>query len=399
MSVAELRVALDIGSKRHRVGIGSADGRILDEFDMSHDRAGFEEFFRRVAAFEKRFELPVVVAMEGQGGWARPLDRMIQQKGYELLNVNNVKLARFKEIFPAPAKSDKIDTRKILQLMHMRAVLPLAQTVLHRVGSTPVENEQLKRFTRRRRQLVDEKVRVVNRLQSDLYAVSPGLLEITGEVDNLWFLNLLTCGRDLAKLAGMRSATLLKIPGVGKAYAAKIKAWQQTATFADETAWVSEMVIADAQRILDLIAQIHAMEQRIEAIAASSEIATRIRSIVGFGPICSATLAGEFGNLDRFKAEGSLALYSGMTRLNNSSGNSIGTKNTRQVNTHVKAAMMTATARHIDNVPESRAYYEKKRADGKTHNQAVRALGRHLIRVIWSMITHQRDYIPKNQAA
>jgi hypothetical protein len=42
--------------------------------------------------------------------------------------------------------------------------------------------------------------------------------------------------------------------------------------------------------------------------------------------------------------------------------------------------MMVAVARHIDNVPESRTYYDKKRTEGKTHNQAVRALGRHLIR-------------------
>ena len=108
MSMAELRVALDIGSKKHRVGIGSADGRVLEEFEITHDKEGFERFFSRVAVFEKRLELPVVVAMEGLGGWARPLDRMIQQRGYELLNVNNVKLARFKEIFAAPAKTDKI---------------------------------------------------------------------------------------------------------------------------------------------------------------------------------------------------------------------------------------------------------------------------------------------------
>jgi transposase len=396
MSMAELRVALDIGSNRHRVGIGSADGRILEEFDISHDREGFERFFSRIAVFEKRYALPVVVAMEGLGGWARPLDHMIQQHGYELLNVNNVKLARFKEIFPAPAKSDKIDTRKILELMHLREALPLAKVVLHRVGPIPVENEQLKRFTRRRRQLVDEKVRVVNRLQSDLQAVSPGLLEITGDVDNLWFLNMLTCREDLTKLAGMKRASLLKIAGVGKAYAAKIEAWQKHATFADETAWVGEMVIADAQRVLDLIRQIQALEQRLEAISASSEIATRIRTITGFGLICSATLAGEIGTLDRFASEASVALYTGMTRLDNSSGKHIGTKNTRQVNTHARAAMMTAAARHINNVSESKAYYDKKVAQGKTHNQAVRALGRHLIRVIWSMITHQRDYVPKN---
>jgi transposase len=212
--MAELRVALDIGSDRHRVGIGTADGKIVEEFEITHNREGFELFFSRITVHEKHLNLPVVVAMEGLGGWARPLDQMILQKGYPLLNVNNVKLARFKEIFPAPAKSDKIDTRKILELMHMREVLPLAKAVLHRVGETPVENQQLKRFTRRRRQLVEDKVRVANRLHGDLQAVSPGLLEITGEVDTIWFLNLLTCRDDLTKLAGIKPASVLKIAGV-----------------------------------------------------------------------------------------------------------------------------------------------------------------------------------------
>jgi len=396
MSMAELRVALDIGSKKHRVGIGNADGRLLEEFDITHDKEGFEQFFNRVSVFEQRFALPVVVAMEGLGGWARPLDRMIQQRGYELLNVNNVKLARFKEIFAAPAKSDKIDTRKILELMHMREVLPLAKRILHPVGQTPIENEQLKRFTRRRRQLIEEKTRVSNRLGSDLQAVSPGLLEITGDVDNLWFLNFLSAREDLSKLAGMKRSSLLKIAGVGKAYAARIELWQSEATFADETEWVSEMIVSDARRILELIREIQALEARIETIAATSSMATRLRTIPGFGPICSATLAGEIGNMERFGGEASLALYVGMTRLDNSSGQYTGTKNTRQVNTHARAAMMTAAARHIDYTPESKIYYDRKRAEGKSYNQAVRALGRHMVRVIWSMIKHERDYVQRS---
>jgi hypothetical protein len=49
--------------------------------------------------------------MEGTNGYARPLDQMINRKGYHLLNVNNLKLARFKEFFAAPAKTDRIDAQ------------------------------------------------------------------------------------------------------------------------------------------------------------------------------------------------------------------------------------------------------------------------------------------------
>jgi hypothetical protein len=53
--------------------------------------------------------------MEGYNGYARPSDSLIRARGYRLYNINNLKLARFKEIFPGAAKSDRIDARKGLE--------------------------------------------------------------------------------------------------------------------------------------------------------------------------------------------------------------------------------------------------------------------------------------------
>ncbi|MBC7220343.1 hypothetical protein H5T55_02490 [Candidatus Bipolaricaulota bacterium] len=62
------------------------------------------------------------------------------------------------------------------------------------------------------------------------------------------------------------------------------------------------------------------------------------------------------------------------------------------MNRRAKATMMTAVARHRERVPQSRAYYEKKKAEGKKHNQTVRGLGRHLVRVLGAMFRGDRDY-------
>ena len=83
--------------------------------------------------------------MEGEGGHARPLDRMILEKGYTLYNVSNLKLARFRKIFPGPAKTDSLDVRKILELFHLKDHLPLAKDVLQEVLRIPPVNERLKR--------------------------------------------------------------------------------------------------------------------------------------------------------------------------------------------------------------------------------------------------------------
>jgi len=387
-----LCVGVDVGCKAHRVGIADPDGQILEEFDVPHCGEGFDHFFNRVERHRKALGLPVAVAMEGFNGYARPLDRLVQQKGYRLYNVNNLKLARFKEIFPGAAKTDRIDTHKILELFRLKDHLPMAKDALQEVMVVPPVNEKLKRLSRRRRHLVVEKTRVLNRMQADLQAVCPELLAITHNASNVWFLGFLTFRDDLRQLSRLRRATVLKIPSVGRKYARIIKDWQQHAKFSSEVEYVGPMIIEDAKRILELRHQIHVLDGAMEELAQGSEIARRLSTIPGFGKTSTTELAGEIGSLERFRSEASLALYVGMCPLTHQSGQMSRTRSPRQVNRHCKAAMMTAVARHIDCVPESKAYYDRKRAEGKKHNQAVRALGRHLVRVIWSMLKNGRDY-------
>jgi hypothetical protein len=48
-------------------------------------------------------------------------------------------------------------------------------------------------------------------------------------------------------------------------------------------------------------------------------------------------------------------------------------------------------------VQESKTYYEKKRAEGKDHNHALRCLARQLIKVIFKMLKEDRDYIVREK--
>ncbi len=189
----QLRVGVDVGSRCHNVAIGLSDGSLLEEFEIAHTAEGFRAFFARIEACSRRHAVPIAVAMEGYNGHVRPLDSLVKARGWQLFNVINLKLARFKEIFPAAAKSDRIDSRKALELFQLRDHLPMAGEVLQEVMVTPEENNVLKRLSRRRRRLVKERGRVTNALQADLQAVAPGLLEITRDVGNLWFLSFLTC--------------------------------------------------------------------------------------------------------------------------------------------------------------------------------------------------------------
>lgn len=389
---SDIRVSVDVGCHRHHIAIGLPNGQVLDEFDVAHDPEGFTLFFQRIEDYQHCYGGAVSVAMEGYNGWARPLDTLVRSHGYRLFNINNLKLARFKEIFPAAAKSDRIDARKGLELFQLCDHLSLGKGVLQEVATAPKENDVLKRLTRRRRALVEEKGRVLTRMQADLQAVCPGLLAITRDAENVWFLNFLSYSDDLTQLTRLRQKTVLSIHAIGRTYAGIIRTWQKQASFSHEVEYVGPMIIEDARRVLALRTTIKALEQQCQALMAQSDMAQLIDSIPGYGVICAAELAGELGTIDRFASEASLALYVGMATLDHSSGRLRGSKNPKQVNTRAKAAMMVGVDRHRKMIPQSQRYYEKKRGQGKTHNQAIRALGRHLCRVLFSMLKHGRPY-------
>ena len=384
-----LRVAVDVGSRFHQVAIGDDSGKLLDEFQIDHGRVGFEQFFARVS---HHAATDVRVAMEGYNGWARPLDQQVLARGWRLYNVNNLKLARYKEIFPAPTKSDAIDSRRMLELFGFDEQRPLGRDVLQEVTTSTTTQRELKYLTRRRRQQVADRTTRLIRLQGDLLAVCPDLLALTRSVNNLWFLRLLTCRDRLTALPRLHAKTVTSIRGIGAKTSPRILAWQKTATFGGSIDLVDTDIVADAAAIVALNEQIKAIEMRIEATALECPMASRLRTMPGFGVIGTAELSGEIGSLYRFDTEASLALYLGMAPLDHSSGLRHRGKRPKCVNARCQAALMTSTVRHIACVPESRAYYDRKCAQGKRHNQAVRALGRHLVRVIWRMLTDGRDY-------
>ncbi|MFK5947635.1 MAG: transposase [Methylococcales bacterium] len=240
--------------------------------------------------------------------------------------------------------------------------------------------------------MINEKISLQNRMQPDLQAICPTLLDMTGSIDNLWFLNFLTCREELPKLLRLHYKSLLVISGIGLKYVRIILDWKKQAIFSDAVEEVGLMIQEDVHRLLALIASIKTLDAKISQQLKNSGYAQHIDSIPGFGLVCSTGLAGEIGTLARFPKQSSFSIYMGMSPLDKQSGIYHGTKSPKHVNIRARKAMMTAVCRYMAVVSESRAYYDKKRSEGKSHNKAVRALGHYLSRVIWSMLRHDRDY-------
>jgi hypothetical protein len=119
-SSLELYVSVDVGCHRYQIAMGLSNGKFLEAFEIARQPAGFREFFSRIEAQEARYGCAVSVAMEAYNGYARLLGSLVLLHEYRLYNINNLKFARFKEIFPSAAKTDALDARKGLELFQLR---------------------------------------------------------------------------------------------------------------------------------------------------------------------------------------------------------------------------------------------------------------------------------------
>ena len=388
-----LQVSIDVGSDYHWVKVGR-QGRELRTFQIPHTSRGFDRFFEEIERQRGGNDEEVWVLREGSGGWMRPLDGLIQRRGYDLFGINHCKAARFREAFAGPAKTDDLDAGRGLQLLELRRHWGSPGTVCEPVHRAPSALRHLRALTQRRRRLVQDRTRLIAQLQAHLQAVCPGLISMTGSLDNLWFLNFLKFRPQLDQLRRLRPATVLKIAGVGLQRAAAIARWQRDSEVSEDATWMSPLLQADVARLAQLRLEILQLEKRLPQVGAQCRLFPLLLSIPGFGIIAAAELSAEIGPLQRFETSDALALYLGVAPLDYSSGKRSGSRRARLVNRTAKNALCQATGRHRRLVDQSRRFYERKmQQNGGRYAKTIRALARYLVRVIWSMAKNDREYI------
>jgi transposase len=101
---------------------------------------------------------------------------------------------------------------------------------------------------------------------------------------------------------------------------------------------------------------------------------------VGCGPLCAALLIGHTAGVKRFASDAQFARMAGVAPIPASSGKTRRHRLHRGGNRQLNHALhvIALTRSRVD--PETRAYLARKRAEGKTHREAMRCLKRHLAR-------------------
>ncbi len=119
-----------------------------------------------------------------------------------------------------------------------------------------------------------------------------------------------------------------------------------------------------------------------------------LTSMVGIGELLGAEFfAATGGNLEAFASADHLAGYAGLAPTPRDSGNRVGNLHRpRRYNRQLQRVFYTSALISIQRSPASRSYYQRKRAEGKRHRQAVLGLARRRVNVLWAMLRDQRCY-------
>lgn len=140
--------------------------------------------------------------------------------------------------------------------------------------------------------------------------------------------------------------------------------------------------------IPQLADQIGRLDTEIGVVAAAlvarvQESQTPILALRGVGTIVAARIIGEIGVAPRISSAAALAALAGISPVAVSSGGRGGYRLNRGGNRQLNRAIhvMALTQRRCD--PRGRAYYMKKRAEGKTPRAALRCLKRRLVDVLF----------------
>ena len=388
----EVFVGVDVAKGKHYVCAVSAGGEELFARPVSNDEGAIRRLINDAAAHGS----PALV-VDTTASAAVLMLTVAAECEIPVAYVSGLVMRRAADLYAGAAKTDPKDAQVLADYARRNA---------DRLTWTTVTDELLARLrilNGRDTDLAGDAVRAANRLRDALLAVSPALERAIGDM-------LVSRPGVRAALTKWPTPTALKAAGktrvrtlVAKRSARTAQAitdaiWaalsSQTVTVVAEATWgetISDLT-ADLDRI---IARRDRLEADIEAAFLEHPLGKVLNSMCGFGPRTGARTLAEIGDPHRFANPGRLAAYAGLAPVDRQSGRSHSTRRARGGNHRLKNAMYIAAFVASQHDPDARAYYLRKRAQGKEHNAAVICVARRRCNIILAMLKTQTPYQPR----
>ena len=387
----EVFVGVDVAKGDHYACAATADGTEVLARRVRNDEAAITELIDEASAFGA-----VALVIDTTSSAAALLLEAAAHREVPVAYVSGLVMRRAADLYAGAAKTDPKDALVLADYARRNA---------DRLTWTTPNDELLARLrilNGRDADLAADATRAANRLRDAILAVSPALERAVGD--------------KLASNAGLRDAlarwgtpTALRSAGRARVRARVAKRSPRTAHRLTEAIWAaldaqSLTVTAEAtwgDTISDLAADLDRICARRAQLTADIEeaflahpLGKVLASLCGFGPRTGARALAEIGDPHRFADGSRLAAYAGLAPVDWQSGRSATARKPRGGNHRLKNALFTAAFVAAQHDPDARAYYQRKRSEGKRHNAAVICVARRRCNIILAMLKTQTPYQP-----
>lgn len=387
----ELWAGTDAGKAEHHCTVIDADGMKVLSRRVPNNETELLDLIRDVLALADGCE--VTWAVDLNAGGAALLIALLTNHTQQLLYIPGRTVHHASGSYRGDGKTDAKDAFVIADQARMRRDLqPLQER-----DEIAVD---LRILTGRRYDLTADRTRAINRLRAQMLEYFPAL-ERTFDYSTSKAALLLLTGYQtpagLRRIGPSRLTTWLKNRRVRGAQAvadAAIEAAhaQYTSIPGEKTA--AAMVHTLARAVMDLDQEIAHTDALIEARFREHRDAEVITSMPGIGTLLGAEfIACTGGDMTAIGSSGRLAGIAGLAPVPKDSGRISGNMrrphryHRRLLRVFYLSAQVAARC-----CPTSRTFYERKRAEGKTHKQAILALARRRLDVLWALIRDQRTF-------
>jgi transposase len=394
----QLWAGIDAGKSDHHCVVIDTDGQRLFSQRAANDETLLQELILSVTALADGGDVTWAIDLN-HGGAALMITLLITAE-QRLLYIPGRTVYHASGGYRGDGKTDAKDAAVIADQARMRRDLqPL------RPGDEIAVDLRL--LTARRGDLVADRTRAINRLRAQLLEYFPALERAFDYSNSKAALILLTgyqtpdglrrAGADRVE-AWLRKRKARNASAVARTAIAAANA-QRTTVPGQQLA--AALVARLAKEVMTLDTEIGETETMIEDRFRRHRHAEIILSMPGFGVTLGAEfLAATGGDMDAFDSADRLAGVSGLAPVPRDSGRIHGNfKRPRRYDRRLLRACYLSAQSAIRTDPASRVYYDRKRSEGKTHTQAVIALARRRLNVLWAMLRDHAAYQPATTTA
>lgn len=392
-------VGIDVGKEHHWVVALDADGVVVLSRRVDNDEAAIVEL---VELLSERAEC-LRWAVDLTNGYAAMLLAVLWERDQPVVYLPGKAVNRAADGYRSEGKTDQKDALVIADQARVRRdfaqVKPPAELLT-----------TLSLLLRHRRDLIADKQRMITRLRELLSSVFPGL-ERAFEFNRKGPLVLLARWQTpeaVCRAGATRIATQLRRHRIPKAD--DIAARAVAAATAQTRALPGQELVARlvgrlAGKLLGLRDEVKELDAELQQQFENHPQAALITSMPGMGTLLSAEFVVALGELANFSGPDHLAAYAGLAPVPRDSGRRTGNLHRPQrYNRSMQRVFYTSAMSVIGQPGPSRDYYLRKRSEGKRHIQAVIALSRRRVNVLWAMLRDNQPYttppvVPARSAA